>query len=128
MLCFWGLSFSSYFASEALVFNYGLLAIARFWCTYWKLSCTSIDHSGAISLVWTTCGFYPYFKGFSTLNKLCLLCAIDFLFLLYIFIGPPHKFLQVKGNLIALPFLLCYSVCYCVGRFPLIKVVSKPSC
>ena len=34
MFCFLGLSFSSYFASEALVFNYGLLAIARFWCTY----------------------------------------------------------------------------------------------
>ena len=72
--------FSSYFALEALVFNSGLLAIARFWCTYWKLSCTSIDHSGAIFLVWTTRGFYPYFKGFSTLNKLCLLCAIDFCF------------------------------------------------
>ena len=72
--------FSSYFALEALVFDSRLLAIARFWCTYWKLSCTSIDHSGAISLVWTTRGFYPYFKGFSTLNKLCLLCAIDFCF------------------------------------------------
>ena len=43
------------------------------------------------------------------------------MFFLYIFIGPPHKFLQVKGYLIAQPFLLCYSVCYCVGRFPLIK-------
>ena len=72
--------FSSYFALEALVFDSRLLAIARFWCTYWKLFCTSIDHSGAISLVWTTRGFYPYFKGFSTLNKLCLLCAIDFCF------------------------------------------------
>ena len=82
MFCFWGLSFffSSYFASEALVFNSGLLAIARFWCTYWKLSCTSSDHSEAISLVWTTRGFYPYFKGFSMLNKLCLLCAIDLCF------------------------------------------------
>ena len=69
--------FSSFFASEALMFNSGFLAIARFWCTYWKLSYTSIDHSEAIYLVWTTCGFYPYFKGFSTLNKLCLLCAID---------------------------------------------------
>ena len=48
------------------------------------------------------------------------------MFLLYIFICPPHKFLQVKGNLIALHFLLCYSVCYCVGRFPLIRVVSEP--
>ena len=26
------------------------------------------------------------------------------MFLLYIFIGPPHKFLQVKGNLIMLHF------------------------
>ena len=52
--------FSSYFALEALVFDSRLLAIARFWCTYWKLSCTSIDHSGAISLVWTTRGFYPW--------------------------------------------------------------------
>ena len=43
--------FSSYFVLEALVFDSRLLAIARFWCTYWKLSCTSIDHSGAISLV-----------------------------------------------------------------------------
>ena len=75
-----GFFFSSYFASEALVFNSGLLAITHFWCTYWKLSCTSIDHSGAISLVWTTHGFYPYFKGFFMLNKLCLLCAIDFCF------------------------------------------------
>ena len=72
--------FSSYFTWEALIFNSGLLVIARFWCTYWKLSCTSIDHSGVISLVWTIRGFYPYFKGFFTLNKLCLLCAIDFCF------------------------------------------------
>ena len=62
------------------MFNSGLLAIAHFWCTYWKLSCTSIDHSGAISLVWMTRGFYPYFNRFSTLNKLCLLCVIDFRF------------------------------------------------
>ena len=27
------------------------------------------------------------------------------MFLLYICIGPPYKFLQVKGNLIALPFI-----------------------
>ena len=47
------------------------------------------------------------------------------MFLLYIFIGHPDKFLQVKGNLIALPFLLCYSVCYCVGRFPLITFRSR---
>ena len=101
------------------MFNSGLLAIARFWCTYWKLSCTSIDHSGAISLVWTTHGFYPYFKGFSTLNKLCLLCAIDFCFLLYIFIGPPHKFLQVKGNLIALPFCSVIQFVIVLAGFPL---------
>ena len=66
--------FSSYFALEALVFNSGLLAIVRFWCTVWKLSCTSIDYNGVISLVWTARGFYPYFKGFSTLNKLSFVC------------------------------------------------------
>ena len=45
------------------------------------------------------------------------LVCYSFLFLLYIFIGPPHKFLQVKGNLITLPFfamlfslLLCWPV------------------
>ena len=57
--------FSSYFASEALLFNSALLAIARFWCTYWKISCTSIDYSGTISLVWTTVVFILTLRGFT---------------------------------------------------------------
>ena len=41
------------------------------------------------------------------------------MFLRYIFIGPPHKFLQVKGNLIALPFFYVIQFVIVLAGFPL---------
>ena len=45
------------------------------------------------------------------------------MFLRYIFIGPPHKFLQVKGNLIVLPF--CYVIQFVIvlADFPLSRLI-----
>ena len=36
------------------------------------------------SLIWIIRGFYPCIKEFFILNKLCLLCALDFYFTFYI--------------------------------------------
>ena len=41
------------------------------------------------------------------------------MFLRYIFIGPPHKFLQVKGNLIVLPFCSVIQFVIVLAGFPL---------
>ena len=43
------------------------------------------------------------------------------MFLRYIFIGPPYKFLQVKGNLIALPFCSVIQFVIVLAGFPLSK-------
>jgi len=49
-------------------------------CYWLRLYCTLVDHSGAISLVWTTRVFYPWFEGFSMLKILVPLFVFLVLF------------------------------------------------
>ena len=77
--------------------------------TCWRFSCTFIDYSEVISLVWMTRSFYPCIKRFFTLNNLCLLCALNFYFTLYIllvFLIGCCKFEEIYFRCL----LLCYWV------------------
>ena len=65
---YFGVSFSCLYCT-----NWGLVLIWLFVaCQYscWRLSRIFIDYSGVISLVWTTCNFYPCIERFFMLNKL----------------------------------------------------------
>jgi len=76
-----------------------------------RLFCTLVDHSGAISLVWTTRDFYPWFEGFSTLKILVPLFVLLVIYCCCSLIIAPHRFLQVRGNYIRC--ILWYIVCCC---------------
>lgn len=65
------------------------------------------DYSGSISLVWTTRGFYPYSKGFSTLKHWCSLMSFICFHCCRLFVVAPHRFLQVWGILFPLYILVC---------------------
>jgi len=80
-------------------------------CYWLRLFCTLVDHSGAISLVWTTRGFYPWFEGFSTLKILVPLFVLLVIYYCCSLIIAPHRFLQVRGNYIRC--ILWYIVCCC---------------
>ena len=103
---FWG------FILLSLLYQLGIYFDLAICSMFWILSCIFIAYISVISLVWTTRDFYPCITGFSTLNKLCLLCALDFYFVFYIIVSAPHRFLQVLGNLFPLPIamLLCWHV------------------
>jgi len=80
-------------------------------CYWLRLFCTLVDHSEAISLVWTTRGFYPWFEGFSTLKILVPLFVLLVIYYCCSLIIAPHRFLQVRGNYIRC--ILWYIVCCC---------------
>ena len=85
-------------------------------CYWLRLFCTFVDHSEAISLVWTTRGFYPWFEGFSTLKILVPLFVLLVIYYCCSLIIAPHRFLQVRENYICC--ILWYIVCCC---FPIIN-------
>jgi len=89
-------------------------------CYWLRLFCTLVDHSGAISLVWTTRGFYPWFEGFSTLKILVPLFVLLMIYYCCSLIIAPHRFLQVRENYIRC--ILWYIVCVIVF---LIRVASE---
>ena len=80
-------------------------------CYWLRLFCTLVDHSGAISLVWTTRGFYHWFEGFSTLKILVPLFVLLVIYYCCSLIIAPHRFLQVRGNYTRC--ILWYIVCCC---------------
>ena len=112
----WGFIFLSLLYQLRVCFD--LAVCSKFQCTCWRLFYIIIDYSKVISLVWTTCGFYPCIEGFFTLNKLCLLCVIflNFYFALYIllvFLTSSCKFGKIYFHCL----LLSYWICYCVDFF-----------
>jgi len=87
------------------------LGVGTNMCYWLRLFCTLVDHSEAISLVWTTRGFYPWFEGFSTLKILVPLFVLLVIYYCCSLIIAPHRFLQVRGNYICC--ILWYIVCCC---------------
>ena len=87
------------------------LGVGTYLCYWLRLFCTLVDHSEAISLVWTTRGFYPWFEGFSTLKILVPLFVLLVIYYCCSLIIVPHRFLQVRGNYIRC--ILWYIGCCC---------------
>ena len=69
-------------------------------CYWLRLFCTLLDYSEAISLVWTSRSFYPWFEEFSTLKILVPLFVLLVIYYCCSLIIAPHRFLQVRGNYI----------------------------
>ena len=84
-----------------------------------RLFCTLVG--GAISLVWTTRGFYRWFEGFSMLKILMPLFVPLVIYYCCSLIVAPHIFLQVRGNYIRC--ILWYIVC--VVDFPISLYLRK---
>ena len=108
------------------MFSFGLTICNMFQYTCWRFSCTIIDYSEVIYLTWTTYSFYPCIKRFFTLNKLCLLCVLDFYFAFYIllvFLMGSYKFGRIYFHWI----LLCSWVYNCVDLFS-IKIMDNMTC
>jgi len=92
------------------------LGVSTNLCYWLRLFCTLVDHSGTISLVWTTRGFYPWFEGFSTLKILVPLFVLLVIYYCCSLIIAPHRFLQVRENYIRC--ILWYIICCCFPHQP----------
>ena len=109
MICRGFLSCSSLFWKLCYFFIW--LGVGTNLCYWLRLFCTLVDHSEAISLVWTTRGFYPWFEGFFTLKILVPLFVLLVIYYCCSLIIAPHRFLEVRENYIRC--ILWYIVCCC---------------